>query len=40
MSDATLQLTPSESIVIRSRSSDALVVEGTWNPGGSATPCG
>ena len=38
MSDATLQLTPSESIVIRSRSSDALVVEGTWNPGGSAPP--
>lgn len=38
MTDTILQLTPTESVVIRSQSAGALVVEGTWGPGGSAPP--
>jgi quercetin dioxygenase-like cupin family protein len=38
VNDVALQLTPSESVVIRSRSPNALVVEATWGPGGSAPP--
>jgi mannose-6-phosphate isomerase-like protein (cupin superfamily) len=34
----TYQLTPSESVRITEQTADALVVEGTWGPGGSPPP--
>jgi quercetin dioxygenase-like cupin family protein len=36
--DDVYELTPSESVRIRSHTPEALAVEGTWGPGGSAPP--